>query len=307
MLIYLIKLKKLFVFSLCVLGLFTSSCKNRPELSKQDILSPQKSEGPACISSGDVLKAHPEFAVSTSQTDDRPNIIILMIDALRADHLGSYGYERDTSPFIDSIAKEGALFRNAFVHSTQTVPSIASLFTGTTTMGHGVLNFVSRDSFGGLHSHSLHPDNLTIAELLRQSGYRTGAFVANPLITKQSGYNQGFQKYMNKEIHADQLHADAMNWILEDFSVPFFTYIHYMDVHSPYEPGKPYNAMFGPRNGNLLGGNGRPEQLIDPGDLEYTLGQYDGVIRQIDGQISLLWKELDKRELSSTRMFWKSR
>src|SRR3989338_9062513 len=109
------------------------------------------------------------------------NVVLIVIDALRADHLGCYGYERQTSPHIDSLAKEGVLFKNCYAAASWTAPSLASIFTSL---------------YPGIHRTTLFdsvlPDELTtIAEILQKEGYITYGGVAHPML-KRTNFNQGF-------------------------------------------------------------------------------------------------------------------
>lgn len=120
-----------------------------------------------------------------------PNVLVIVIDTLRADHLSAYGYSRETSPNIDKLAKEGVLFENAIAPSSWSLPSHASLVTGRPVHEHGLGNVEPMPWLGwGKHSLNGLP---TVAEALRQSGYRTGAFSANRIyFTSNVGLGRGF-------------------------------------------------------------------------------------------------------------------
>lgn len=127
----------------------------------------------------------------------RPNVIVYLIDTLRSDHLGCYGYRKNTSPEIDAFARDGILFENAIAQSSWTKPSVASLFTGLAPLSRGVHKRRRVLSAGGL----------TLQEILQENGYRTAAFMGNRLLTEESGFSQGFDDFHDLR-HAD---GETMN------------------------------------------------------------------------------------------------
>ena len=114
------------------------------------------------------------------------NIFLIVIDALRPDHLGCCGYHRDTSPVIDQIALEGILFENTIAQSSWTKPSVASLLSGTYPQVHGVQQV----------AHALGSLGSFLPEVLRHAGYVTGAIQTNPFLSKECGFGQGFDHYL---------------------------------------------------------------------------------------------------------------
>jgi len=117
----------------------------------------------ACTTIEEELRRHPEFFPSAGPATP-PNLVILLADALRPDHLGCYGYDRATSRFLDQVAGQGTRFTHAYTHATQTLPSIASLFTGTIPPIHGFREYGSKTVSGAIHSDRLAERNLTLAE-----------------------------------------------------------------------------------------------------------------------------------------------
>ncbi|RMF93544.1 MAG: hypothetical protein D6734_09810, partial [Candidatus Schekmanbacteria bacterium] len=113
------------------------------------------------------------------------NLLIITIDTLRADRLGCYGFRKNTSPAIDKFADESLLFENAIVQVPFTGPSHASLFTGKYVINHGVLS----------NGYKLPDENLTLAEILKDSGYTTGGFIASYILKEAYNFNQGFDVY----------------------------------------------------------------------------------------------------------------
>lgn len=201
-----------------------------------------------------------------------PNIVVLVVDTLRADHLGTHGFPGDISPALDRLAGEALVFDNAFAQSPWTKPSTASLFTSLYPQVHRVTTHEGED-WGGLPesgdggSKVLPPQAVTLAEVLRDHGYRTAAFVANPFISAHFGFDQGFDSYdvrlEYERNRAEHLVAAARAWLVaRDPGQPFFLYLHFMDVHAPYDaPQADYRALEGSASadGRVL----RPDQMPD--------------------------------------------
>jgi len=181
---------------------------------------------------------------------ERPNLLLITLDTTRADHLGSSGYERDTSPSLDLLASEGEQYLNAVTNSSWTLPSHASLFTGKHPREHG-----ARSHILGTHSlmwnfFGLPPGELTLAERLLLLGYRTGAVVAGTMVSAEFGFSQGFDYYdqPRNSLTASSLEAKvfgdrsgeevtdlALEW-LDDSRRPFFLFLNYFDPHWPFTP-----------------------------------------------------------------------
>lgn len=160
------------------------------------------------------------------------NIILITIDTLRADHLGCYGYPRNTSPFIDLLAKEGVLFRKAFSSSSHTAPSHASIFTSLHPVQHRLL----------VNGGRLHDSAFTMAEMFQDIGYETAGFCSVGFL---SNIKQGFDVFDNekyKKLHyrqANQTVDSVLDWLSEkNSSDKFFLWIHLFDPHRPYVPPK---------------------------------------------------------------------
>jgi hypothetical protein len=165
------------------------------------------------------------------------NVILIVIDALRADHLGCYGYPREISPETDKLAKEGIIFKNMLAQSSWTKPATASILTGLYPKSHG--------ASGGNRI----PEQVNLLpEILGKYGYRSYAFTANSFTSKAYGFDQGFGKFYffqenvkkyesNIHIRSDQLSHFISKFILQlEDTNKNFIYIHYMDPHYPYTP-----------------------------------------------------------------------
>ena len=166
-----------------------------------------------------------------------PNVLIVLVDVLRRDHLGAYGYSRDTSPHIDAFAAESFRFETMYSHSTWTKPSVATLFTSVYPDQHG-LGRVGFEEAGGFHTDVLPEQLVTLAEVFQASGYRTGSVGANVHIQDKTGFAQGFDGFwMQRLTKGRALNEQLQKWldiVDREGPPPFFAYLHYMDVHWPY-------------------------------------------------------------------------
>lgn len=173
----------------------------------------------------------------------RPNIIFILIDTLRADRLGAYGSTENLTPVMDRLASNGVLFERANAAAPWTLPSMASLFSGFYPGVHHATDYKAvsghEDGAGEVRVFSEQFD--TLAERLRDAGYDTAAFVANPFIIPRHGFAQGFDRFDHRfkgnTTPGKVLNDLAARWIQQrDANKPFFLYIHYMDPHAPYSP-----------------------------------------------------------------------
>jgi arylsulfatase A-like enzyme len=169
------------------------------------------------------------------------NVIVYLVDTLRADHLGCYGYGRPVSPHIDAFAREAALFRHTVAQSSWTRPSTTTILTGLLPRTHGVYG----------HRDSLAPEAVTLAERLRERGYRTAGFVTNPNVARNFGLDQGFEAYRllgSRHSAATDVNARAAEWLdtVGTKDAPFFLYLHTMEPHAPYAPPPPFRQRFAP-------------------------------------------------------------
>jgi arylsulfatase A-like enzyme/lipopolysaccharide biosynthesis regulator YciM len=175
------------------------------------------------------------------------NVLLISMDTTRADRLGCYGYDKNTTPNIDSFAGESVLFKSAVAHVPFTFPSHLSIMTGTLPIYHG-----SHDN-GGMPISDAH---ITLAEVLKEDGYKTGAILASYVLNAQFGLNQGFDTYTdfddssvgttafcNGRRAAETGHL-AIEWIEENKEDKFFLFAHYYDPHFPYDPNEPFAANF---------------------------------------------------------------
>jgi arylsulfatase A-like enzyme len=253
------------------------------------------------------------------------NVLLLLIDSLRADHLSSFGYHTPTSPFLDRLAAEGASFDHFFTPAIPTLPAYTSMFTGQSPVTHRVLTRT-----GGT-------DILNapwVPKIMAEHGYVTAA--VDILAQRRQWCARGFSHYFNLRTREDeylncfQLNRVAMPWLEEHRRDPFFLYIHYGDPHTPYAPPLKYRGLFYEgdptranrgsldefRKGLPLIGGPLNESLVDswlvsgasewPGasghrieDVEWCKAQYDAAIRAVDGGIAELLGFLDEMDLAA--------
>lgn len=193
-----------------------------------------------------------------------PNVIMIVIDALRRDHLGAYGYPRPNSPTIDALSRDGVRFDNAYSHGNRTIIAMPSLFTSLYPSYHGAIGFSNGAA-------PLPQSRVTIAELFQSAGYRTVGLMSNVYLKHPFGLTQGFdrteefdiarfylsvyrvldnlglaQKPEQKATTADArtVTDEALKWMERLQGDPFFLYVHYMDVHHPYIPPQDVLAEF---------------------------------------------------------------
>ena len=172
-----------------------------------------------------------------------PNVVVISLDTTRADHLSTYGYVRDTDPGLRKLAAESVVFDQLLVPMATTLPSHASLFTGTEPLEHGVL--ANSKHGGALFRPS--PALRTWAQVLRQHGYRTGAFVSATPLKQGSGIEAGFESYDEpRTVHreASLTTARALRFLGQTGEQPFFLWVHYFDPHGPFVAPKRHVRRF---------------------------------------------------------------
>jgi arylsulfatase A-like enzyme len=176
----------------------------------------------------------------TRSSDRRPNVLVFSLDTLRADRVGAYGHERDTTPFVDELAAGGALFRRAQAPSNWTLPSHYSMFSGLTPISHGVM-----PDLGDVRGY-IHPDRqlavrgsgreVMLAERLEEAGYRTSAITENGWVSARFGFDQGFQIYRSAAAGSlpGTLAGTLAELELAGERGPWFLFVHTYAPHQPY-------------------------------------------------------------------------
>jgi choline-sulfatase len=224
------------------------------------------------------------------------NLVVITLDTVRRDHLPTYGYPRDTAPKLDRFAREAVVFDDAISQETNTTPSHASMFTGVYPHVHG-----SRDN-----GQPVPPPRPTLAEILKDAGFRTGGFVsATALKARGSGLERGFDVYDDAFAGPTRDGGDtarrAVTWLEapEGAQERTFLFLHLYDAHGPYLPPPGYRSLFtSPRRGPeierippyqvIADAQGRPlRHLNDYVDL------YDGEIRYLDDLVAGVLSRVD--------------
>ncbi len=249
-----------------------------------------------------VLGGLPMHYVSPSGTASRPNIILITVDALRADHLGTYGYARPTSPAIDQFAREAIVVSDAISQAPYTKASIASLMTGLLPSTHktystsGPLPVLMTGHAGPdpLATTDVLPSTIPILpDVLRRAGYETFAFTTNPFLIRDFGFARGFDHFRFYDgddfAKADRVLPDAWSAITTPRSKPFFVWVHLMETHSPYDPSARARAALPPLDPPVVipPSVNVPEWLIKQPTRNLRVYQalYDGEIRTADDAI----------------------
>lgn len=185
--------------------------------------------------------------IGEAEAGDPPNILVYLVDCLRADHVGTYGYPRPTTPEIDALARDGVVFENVYSCASWTKPSVGCLFTSLYPTSHGARTVDA----------ALDGNPATLAEVLGASGYATVAWVANPLVaTSAFGMARGFDRVVqvgegSPSVNLNRLNADAaqitrdvVSWLGHSSEWRFFAYIHSLDLHAEYRPRPPFDQVF---------------------------------------------------------------
>jgi arylsulfatase A-like enzyme len=161
------------------------------------------------------------------------NVILISLDTLRADHLGCYGYPKNTSPNIDLLAEEGALFSQTFAQAPGTYPSHWSMMTALFPNNHYYYYHMD---------HFYNPSLLTLADLLREEGYSTSAFTGGAGVSARNGFAQGFDSYFEyiglgiEQESLEDLYRKTQNWLQAHKNRKFFLFLHTYEIHDPYIP-----------------------------------------------------------------------
>ena len=270
----------------------------------------------------------------------KKNIVLISIDTLRADHLGVYGYDRDTSPNIDELAKDAVVFEEAFSSSHWTFPSHASLLTGLDPVALGALGT----------GDTLQPEYKTLAETLKENGWQTAAFVGGgnySYISSERGFGQGFNHYVHAPYSHDGMQSLVLSWISHRWSrdvehevgtatsqmahvqrwlktrsdAPFFLFLHLYDVHSdkdelPYDAPGEFRERFASGIGEDFTGchpsglcasemliayaRGEIEGRPSEDHIERMIELYDGGIAYADAELSRFFDMLERAGISES-------
>src|SRR6478672_5183218 len=178
-----------------------------------------------------------------------PNVVVITIDTLRADHVGCYGYKQIRTPNIDALAGDGARFERAYTAVPVTLPSHTVMFTGTYPMRSGMHDFAANKLGAG---------QPTLASVLKEHGYTTGAVIGSAVLDSRFGLNRGFDFYYDhfdfnrlQESNLEEMErpgnvvADqTLEWLGKNYQKQFFLWMHFYDPHHPYQPPEPFAAEY---------------------------------------------------------------
>lgn len=253
-----------------------------------------------------------------------PNVVLIVVDTLRADHLSSYHYQRRTSPNIDQMANDGVLFETAIATSSWTLPSHASMFTGLYPTQHGAQAFQDQ----------LRTNVPTIAEVLARAGYRTAAFSASPYFTRQQGLGRGFMEFgdfffslleaLNQEHYASriiteltsrgsigtvgspsalEINTSVGDW-LDRTDRPFFLVLNYYEVHEPEMVPEQWRGRFGrnesPKERSAYkAGSAVPQSALQ---IQHRIDGYDDAVSYADDCVRRLIDDLGRRGLMNNTL-----
>jgi arylsulfatase A-like enzyme len=229
-----------------------------------------------------------------------PNILLISIDALRADHLGCYDYDRPTSPILDRLASRGTRFSKAFANTHGTPPSHTTLLSSLYQESHRV-GIPRNPSEAALQSV---PNGVAmVQEILSDNGWHTLAVTGGGYMSADFGFARGFDSYNDrarKVDRAEKILVDALRRTLVD-DRPVFAFLHTYQVHSPYAPPERFLNLFGehsstlePTSEALIEIQGRAAEILSRGDFDFLEALYDGEIRFTDEILGKLLDSLDE-------------
>jgi len=263
----------------------------------------------ACWAAPQVARAEADKQVKA----DKPNLLMVVVDTLRADRLGCYGYDRNTTPNIDSLAERGVQFQRCYSTSSWTLPAVASLLSGTYPGLHGAVEWTDR----------VDPRVPWLPAALKQNGFQTLAVTANPFLTQKHGFDRGFERFDDETVIRSaqwsfpRLESQFKALVLASTSAtttrramellnewdqerPFFMMVHYMDPHADYVPPEPYDTRFGADYEGPYSGHVQSKELgadLPKRAVEHIKGLYDGEVAHVDEHVGRLLKHLEALEV----------
>jgi arylsulfatase A-like enzyme len=229
-----------------------------------------------------------------------PPVFVIVVDCLRADHLGTYDYDRDTSPAIDALAADGVVFEHVIAQSNWTKPSVASLLTGTQVSQHGLregrLAGRTADTAAELDGHTLSQSLTTWAEAMTELGYATAGFVNQGHLADYMGFAQGFATY-EYELQDGEVVSRFGAWLETLDGATPFVYLHLLDLHFPYRPTERadrfYDGEARPMRDLMMAAPNSIEQLmrersLEPSEVEEIRALYDADLTIADQRVGRL-------------------
>ena len=238
----------------------------------------------------------------------RPNVILVTISSLRSDHVGAYGYERNSTPNFDDFSKNSTLYTSAFATSSWQMPAHGSIITSLYPYEHNATHI--NNQFSDVCE--------TLPEILSKNNYTCVGFTCNPRLKPESGFGKGFEIYddfsvemflanvsMDLDYYAnlneyrtnDLVNQIAIKWLDKNKTEPFFLYLHYYDNHWDYLPPEPYYSMYDPNykgtiDGRLVSKEPLYSDIPTKEDVHHMVALYDGEVRQTDTDLGELLKYL---------------
>ena len=229
-----------------------------------------------------------------------PNILLISIDALRADHLSCYGYDRPTSPVLDELASRGIRFSRAFINTHGTPPSHTTLLSSLYQETHRV--DLGGES-GHLNDHRIPEEVELVQEILQREGWRTVAVTGGGYMSAEFGFARGFDDFFDRARGVDEEAEKLLETLARQTGEPrpIFALFHTYEVHSPYTPPAGFEQLFGeysgeiePSNDALIAIQGKASKVLKNSDFDYLEALYDGGIRYTDQILGDLFSALEK-------------
>lgn len=235
------------------------------------------------------LWGNPVLAAATERADI-PTLILISFDCLRADHVGAYGYPRDTTPSIDAFAEDGVVFETAISTSATTLPTHMSVFTGLTPSEHGASN-----------RHMLSRSVPYLPEILAESGYQVNGVVSGAYLAQNFGFERGFHSYRSlKRPRAAETVDAALEVLDRTQGQPHFLFLHVIDAHWPYDPPSKLRERFGPIRVNVPRMLNKVLKQIPPDgpdEIEQAIDLYDAEVFYADRELGRFFGALEARGL----------
>lgn len=227
--------------------------------------------------------------------DDAPNVIFLSLDTVRADRLTPYGYERDTTPFLQSLAERGVVFTESYSQAPMTTPSHAAMFSGMHLFEHRTFKT----------SHRLPSSIQTLAETFQASGYTTFARASSIRFHPSIDFDQGFDDYkaywdMRKNVRSKKVISEFLEFAALQDSAPVFAFVHLFDPHAPYNTPEPFVSTWTEIRADFpaiesvdyVRTHRSSDKPYVPEDLRYIQDLYDGGLRFTDHQVAEMMRQL---------------
>ncbi|MCX6560645.1 MAG: sulfatase [Candidatus Aminicenantes bacterium] len=267
-----------------------------PTLTKERLRLIIRAVSLRLIAAGLLLVVLTAGSAAAAKTKKLPNIVLVVLDSVRRDHLGLFGYARDTSPALSRLARDGVVFSDVVAQSSQTAPAVASILTGLNPFRHGIQFYGRTQSFDPNHpeaSPSLDARLRPLAEILRARGYAAWGLSANPWLDPANGFGRGYDRYEFIPSWDGRHLNQAFSRYLDERPTgrPFFAYLHYMDAHAPYFHPETSRGRFAPLHGPPVYAMGFLEALT-PTDLAYAEALYDEQLRNLDALLAALLESL---------------